>query len=286
MGRIIDYNEFWKLAVKRRPSFKKEEDDPGASWDKRADYYDSSVRENLTHTLKDISFLDLKPDDTVLDVGAGTGRLAVPISAKVKAVTAIDPSARMLMYLRDNMIESKRRNCRCVQKRWEDVCLKKDLDPHDVVISAFSMGFADARWALDKLHRASKRMVYIYWFAGKRRDDEFLKYIADKMGKNNVEKPHFPDYICIMNVLHDMGIYADLKIYQYEWHNTYRNIEDAVSKALLNRRITADEKSYAYEYFEKTLKKEENGLYSQKIKTSTALISWNVEETSYTSDFV
>jgi ubiquinone/menaquinone biosynthesis C-methylase UbiE len=32
----------------------------------------------------------LRPDDTLLDVGAGTGRFALPLASSVKQVTALD----------------------------------------------------------------------------------------------------------------------------------------------------------------------------------------------------
>lgn len=285
MGRIIDYNELWKLAVRKRYSMEFQED-AGCIWDKRADYYDSSVHENYKIALLDTELLDLRPDDTVLDVGAGTGRLTVPIAKKVKYVTAVDSSARMLMYLRDNMAEANLSNCRYVQKKWEDVCLKKDMSPHDVVLSAFSMGFYDAAWALDKLHRASKRDIYIFWFAKKRHEDGLLRYVAESMGKKYVKKPHYPDYICLLNILHDMGIFADVKIVEYDWKETFMGTEDAVSKALLNRRITHEERECAYEYFRENLIPDNNGRFVLKSRIRQALIHWDYEGQDYISNFV
>lgn len=54
-------------------------------------------------TEMEISKIELNPEYTVLDIGAGTGRLAIPIAKTVKMVTAIDPSKGMLSYLRENM---------------------------------------------------------------------------------------------------------------------------------------------------------------------------------------
>lgn len=275
MGGIIDYNGLWKLAVRKRFSPGFGDEDAGCIWDRRADYYDRSVRENRENALFSLSLMDLRPEDTVLDVGAGSGRLAVPAAKKVRSVTAVDPSARMLMYLRDNMAGAGLSNCRYVQKKWEDVCLKRDMEPHDVVISAFSMGFYDAARALDKLHRASKRDVYVFWFARKGREDSLLNYISESMGKRYAEKPHYPDYICILNILHDMGIFADVKIQEYGWTESFMSPEDAVSKALLNRKITHEEKEYAYEFFRENLKSDGKGGFVLKSIKRQALISWN-----------
>jgi len=273
MGRIIDYNELWKLAVSRRSSFFEDETDPGSAWDKRADNYVESSDGNYSNTLRELSLLDVSLDDTVLDVGAGTGRLTVPLAKKAAFVTAVDPSARMLYYLRQNMIEAGLKNARCIQKRWEDVCLKKDFDLHDVVISAYSMGYYDAEWALDKLNRASRRDVHIFWFAGGRRKEMIRAYIAEEKGVSYIRKPHYPDYICLINILHDMGIYADVKLIESDWVYKYNSIEEAVSSAVVNKIISADEKIYAKKYYSDVLE-ESSGSYFLKETTKQALISW------------
>ncbi|UUX91292.1 class I SAM-dependent methyltransferase [Methanoplanus endosymbiosus] len=273
MKRLIDYNELWKLSVSRRPSFFEDETDPGSAWDKRADNYVESSEGNYSNTLRELSLLNLSPDDTVLDVGAGTGRLTVPVAERVSFVTAVDPSARMLYYLRQNMIKAGLKNARCVQKRWEDVCLKKDFDLHDVVISAYSMGYYDAEWALDKLSRASRRDVHIFWFAGEQIKERIRAYIAEEKGVRYIRKPHYPDYICLLNVLHDMGIYADVKLIENEWVYKYNSIEEAVSSAVVNRIISGDEKIYAKKYYSDLLE-ESSGSYYLKETTKQALISW------------
>jgi hypothetical protein len=160
------------------------------------------------------------------------------------------------------------------------------MDPHDVVISAFSMGFYDAAWALDKLHRASKREVYVFWFTKKKHDEDLLHYISESAGKKYVEKPHFPDYICLLNILHDMGIYADVKIQEYDWKNSFMSVEDAVAKAILNGRITHSEKEYAYEYYRENLKPDYENRLVLKTRIRQALIRWSPDEQDYKSTYV
>ena len=40
-----------------------------------------------------------EPSSTAIDVGAGTGRFAIPLAAELRHVTAVDPSAAMLERL-------------------------------------------------------------------------------------------------------------------------------------------------------------------------------------------
>ena len=94
MEGIINWNELWKAMRAghyRRRAHEKEED-PGSRWDKRAEQFNESMMQHPERAEKQIASLDLKPEYTVLDVGAGTGRLAIPIAKRVKSVTAIDQS--------------------------------------------------------------------------------------------------------------------------------------------------------------------------------------------------
>ena len=63
----------------------------------------------------------VQPDDTVLDIGAGGGRYALPLALAARQVVAIDPSAGMLRVLRDGMAEYGIDNVRVVNGRWPGV---------------------------------------------------------------------------------------------------------------------------------------------------------------------
>src|SRR5713101_9456405 len=47
----------------------------------------------------------VRPTDTLLDIGAGGGRLALPLALETRQVIAIDPSEGMLNVLREGMAE-------------------------------------------------------------------------------------------------------------------------------------------------------------------------------------
>ena len=49
----------------------------------------------------------LTPDDTLLDIGAGGGRLALPLALTCRAVTAVEPSPSMCAVLRETAAESQ-----------------------------------------------------------------------------------------------------------------------------------------------------------------------------------
>lgn len=274
MGHVIDYNELWKLYYRSRHSSRNKNPVKGEFWDDLAEHYDRSVRKNPWNTDRDIIQLDLNPDHTVLDIGAGNGRLSVPLAQKVKWVTAVEPSSSMIRYLERNMKEAGLVNYDCIQNTWEETPVPEDTGTYDLVISAFALDFFDLQSALEKMDQAASEKVYIFWFAGRKHDDGLVDYIRGAGGKRQQGNSGLPDYIFVLNILHDMGIYADLSIEEYEWHYPYRSIEEAVSQAVQMGRIGVDDRDMAAEYYGSMLKEDTEGKLLLKITADQALISW------------
>ena len=89
---------------------------------------------NLTkQTLSVVDEL-LEPESTILDVGAGTGRLAIPFSERGHQVTAIDASKPMLDVLRSKDPKS---SINTVHSRLQDLVLAKQFDFVCCVFSVF-----------------------------------------------------------------------------------------------------------------------------------------------------
>ena len=274
MGRVIDYNELWKLSARSRHTARDRDKIHGDLWDGLADHYDRSVKKNPQNTVRDLMQLDLNPDYTVLDIGAGNGRLSVPVAQEVKWITAVEPSSLMIRYLEKNMDGSGLENFNCINSSWEDAPVPDDTGTYDVVLSAFALDFFDLEKALEKMDAAASEKVYIFWFAGRKHDDGLADYIR-RAGDGNPEKnPGLPDYIYVLNILHDMGIYADLSIEEYEWHYPYNNIEEAVSQAVHHGKIDIESRDLAFEYYGRILKDDNNGGLLLKTTADQALISW------------
>jgi SAM-dependent methyltransferase len=62
----------------------------------------------------------IRPSETVLDIGAGGGRYALPLALEAHEVIAIDPSEGMLNVLRAGMAEHQISNVRVVKGRWPE----------------------------------------------------------------------------------------------------------------------------------------------------------------------
>jgi SAM-dependent methyltransferase len=72
------------------------------------------------------------PDKTVLDVGGGAGRYALPLALRCKHVTVVEPSPSMTSALAEVSREAGISNVSSVESKWEDA----DVEPADVVLAA------------------------------------------------------------------------------------------------------------------------------------------------------
>ena len=280
MAGIINWNELWKAMRSGRRRAHGE--DPGSMWDKRAEQFNKSWMQNRERAEKQIANLDLKPEYTVLDVGAGTGRLAIPIAKRVKSVTAIDQSKGMLACLQENMEKEGITNITCVNKRWEDVEVGVDIEPHDVVMACHSLGMLDIQEAVAKMDAASRKYVYILSSAGRgmgngEEEGELRKAIYGDRGHR--ARGWGSDYMFFCNLLHDMKIYANVDIRDAESEQRYESLDEAVTKWKEMRDIPAEKEDILREHLSKILVEDDGtGTLCLKRKSKSATIWWQKAE--------
>ena len=267
MAGIINWNELWKM-VRLSSPWRRTFDEQGSFWDRRAKRFNEFMMQNRERTERQIAKIKLAPEYTVLDVGAGTGRLAIPIARKVKSVTAIDPSKGMLACLRENMEKEGVKNITCINKRWEDVELGVDIEPHDVVIASHSLVMLDMQEALAKMDAAAKKYVYIFTFAGRWMDRGLWEKIHGE------KLLSWSDYIYLYNILHDMGIYANVEIWDSEYEQRYKSLDEAVTKMKEMYDLPSEKEEILREHLSKILVKEDDGTLCLRRKSKTAMIWW------------
>jgi SAM-dependent methyltransferase len=269
MQGIIDWNELWKVARSGSMWRRTLNGPAGSFWDGRAKRFNESMMQNRKRALKQIAKIDLAPEYTVLDVGAGTGRLAIPIAKQVASVTAVDPSGGMLACLQENMGREGVTNIRCINKQWEDIELGEDCDiePHDVVIASHSLSMLDMQEALAKMDAAATKYVYLFTFAGRWMDGGLCEEICG-------EKRHsWSDYIHLCNILHDMEIYADVEIWDSEFEQRYDSMDEAVTRMKEMYDLPSEKDGALRAYLSKTLVKDDGALCLKR-KSKSAMIRW------------
>jgi SAM-dependent methyltransferase len=277
MYRIIDWNDLWKAIHAGSPGKAEKDRDPAVIWDKRATAYHRITRDESEATRQELALLDLRPGDTVLDMGAGTGRLAVPVARTAAHVTALDASGGMLSILEKRMAGAGLTNYSCVRMRWEDVVVGRDIAPHDVVIAAFSLGFYDLKEALRKLDAAANRTVHLFWHAGEWRGEREMELYRAVFGEEGALKRGYPDYIYPVNILHDAGIYPEVRIYKAVWESAYDSVDEAARNWVTMHVHEHEDTAPVFEYFSKVLKKDGSGRFVERSIRPTAAVWWTKE---------
>ena len=105
-----------------------------------------------------LPFIDA--DTTVLDVGAGWGRYAIPLARAARRVVAVEPSTALAAILHANMVAAGvgPERLTVVAAEWLDAA----VEPADVVLCANVLSpLADVAPFLAKLDRSTRRRCYV-----------------------------------------------------------------------------------------------------------------------------
>jgi len=105
----------------------------------------------------------LTPESTVLDVGGGAGRYALPLALRAKHVTVVDPSPSMLGALQEAAADAGIENVSAVEASWEEA----EVEPHDVVLCANVVyGVGEIAGFVRRLEDAARDRVAIVLYMG------------------------------------------------------------------------------------------------------------------------
>ena len=135
MENGTDWLRLWQELVQVRTELKK------ASANGRITPTASRRWSTLDSTIDFISSrLDTVQDATLLDIGAGNGRLTIALSKHVRQVTAIDSSSAMIQMMQENIRAAYVTNIEPVQGTWPEM----QMVAHDFSLCSHAMyGAAD-----------------------------------------------------------------------------------------------------------------------------------------------
>lgn len=207
-------------------------------WDRRARGYHRSTKDTVIH---DPFYLRLRqiltPQNTVLDVGAGTGRFTLALASHVKHITAVEPSVSMLNYLRQDARERGLTNISLVQTTWQDA--PDDLRADTVICSHVLYPIMDIVPFLTKLQAATQNSCYIYM-----RATHIDALTADIWHHFHGEERCLPPgYISALDVLYEMGIYANVEIVKIQSSLRFPSLDVAVEELVEQLILPNDEKT-------------------------------------------
>ncbi|MBV9688556.1 MAG: methyltransferase domain-containing protein [Ktedonobacteraceae bacterium] len=209
-------------------------------WDRRAPTYYLAVKDTLA---QDALFLRLRNEvtaqTTLLDVGAGTGRFTFALAPQAKHIVAVEPNASMLSYLRQDATMQGLTNISYIPSTWQEA--PSDLRADIVLCNHVLYPIREIDTFLLKLRAATQHVCYIYMWA------------THPDGLNAHLWPHFhgeprhllPPYINALDVLYEMGIYADVQVVRLPLSLRYTSLEHAVEDQLERLLVPNDEPTRA-----------------------------------------
>lgn len=216
-------------------------------WDGRAEEF-SEYATSTGYAERFIELVDPGPDWSILDMGCGGGTLAVPLAGRVESVTAIDFSSSMLDIVRKRCSKAGITNVTTVQARWEDDWENLGIGAHDVAIASRSL-IGDAPEAfIRKLDKIASRFVYISTLVG---DGPFDRRLFKASGRRFKAGQ---DYIHYYNLLHRMGIYANVAFVREMHRNSWENHDLALEdQQWMFRGMTEKERGRVSAYLKRNL---------------------------------
>lgn len=266
----IDWNLLWRNARQQKSWSGKGVTD----WDRKAPSF-AARNAGSPYVALLLGRLPLLPDCTILDVGCGPGILALPLAARVRAVTAVDYSPGMLEVLRKKIADERVENIRTVQGAWEDDWDLLGIEQHDIAIASRSLAVEDLAAALRKLNHAARKYVFI---SDRIAPTPFDPGAFAAVGR---EFQSGPDYIYTINILYNMGIHPHVEILSLGREVDFADLDEAVQAYVwMLRDLTDQEEEALRGYLASRIVRQEDGriTISRQYPARWALIWWNKEE--------
>ena len=166
---------------------------------------------------------EVKPGWTVLDVGGGAGRFALPLALRCHHVTVVEPSESMVEALEQGANDAGIKNISILHSKWEEV----EVELAEVVLCAHVLyGVADVVPFVQKLASHTGEQVLILTFM-----DWPLSHLTPFWkrvhGEERLTLPALPE---LMPVLWEMGIYPHLEMLTTYSTNVYESWEGALEE--------------------------------------------------------
>lgn len=255
---------------------KQMQDNPGEFWGKSAAMYNKMARLEEEYTRNQLEILILEPSDSVLDIGCGPGRLAVPIARKAARVTALDVAPQMLAVCEQNAREAGVSNLETRLLNWDDAIIGDNIEKHDVIIASRSVAMAD----LIKLNSAARKYVFVLSFA----QSPSLKQACDSLfiGASDTVTPIPHDrllgYNVTFNLLYDMGIDPSVRVVKDGFTRNYASPLEAYDDLRGLCEFPAENEDIFRHNVDQYLHPNLEGTFTFRIETKSYIIWWQPQE--------
>lgn len=235
----LDFAKTWEAYAAYNMRERRTDEGEIAFWAQNATGYDAGNNahpEAHQESLSAIRVL-LRPTDTLLDVGAGSGCFTLPLAEHIQSVTALDLSPDMLALLRAKCRTQQVANVHVVESAWEDAA----VEPHDVVLAAWSLyRQRDILASLQKLIDATKRTLIIIDGDYAPRPDDDPPHERLRANIWGADDPGICNYLYFTGMLRQLRVRADVRVVREVYTQTAESIE-ALARSYAPQSATAEE---------------------------------------------
>lgn len=286
MNGFLDWRE---IELQNDWGLREKSDAMAMRWDEGAQMWDDRWKNEAEFTKLQADALDLSADDTVLDVGCGTGPLTVYIAPRVKKVIAFDFGKAMLKKLMDNCREKGISNVECLQGNWYEMEPGRDIPICDVAITRWSPAHGDilkfsrcARkwcWSVSTCEphftKNGHQQAGQYWCRST--EDESLNTTPRPCGRKYGLNVHF-------NLLYDHGANPSIK-YLVDEKETIAASKEELLGVILGKQPSYAGVTKAMQNAERmvlqNVEQLDDGTWRHYRKHTVAIMGWNPHELIY-----
>lgn len=240
--------------------------------EKKAAWYDQALSySTYPHQAVEVISRRLAGINSLLDVGAGTGSLSLPLAKILKKVTCLEPSPSMAKILENKARRQSLDNIKIVNSSWE----KAKISPHDAILVASVPGvLKDVKGFLAEAAPLVKKSFFLISGVGREGHKFFFDELYPLLSHKEFKKGG--DYLDLYVALHSLGICADVEIFPYRFDQKFTGLNEAVDFWKEHLNIKADQHDAVLkDFLAKRLTATKRG-YVHKIRKRSALITWRV----------
>ena len=236
-----------------------------ADWDRRAERR-SQGEGDSDYSRAFLARVDLAGAKTALDIGCGTGNLAIPLAKRLRQVHALDFSPEMLRFLDLNRKRAGVKNIAVHRLAWTDSW--KGVPAADVVVCSRAMSGDDLRGALEKMDRKAKLRCYLTLHAGG-------SYLGpDVLALLDREMEPRPDYVYAVNILYQMGVKARVDFLRSRGGMGYASAEDFIGAVRWRVGELSKKEEARLRKFFRALPREPDGKSRYRHDFEWAMLAW------------
>lgn len=219
---LSDWNEEW---IRIRNLDDAKPDISAAKWNKRAAHFKHTEGED-SYVKAFISLMNLQPEESVFDMGCGTGAIGLPLAKAGHPIVGRDISEGMLGIFQQDVERERAVSSSSIAPvdlapmAWQDDWAAHGITPNmcDVAIASRSLITDDFRAALLQLTAVARRRVCVTFAAG-----SSPRIPLDLLREFGIHAPLAGDFIYAMNILTQEGYYPGISYITSEKKQIFEN---------------------------------------------------------------